>query len=151
MLTEDFKEFLQLLNAHQVEYIVIGGHAVIFYGYVRFTGDLDVWVGNTEKNAEKMVAVLNEFGFSSLGLTKKDFMEEDAIIQLGYEPDRIDIITSIAGIEFAKSFKRAVKSEYDGEEIFLLSLDDLRTNKKASGRLQDLTDLEKLKNKKNKK
>lgn len=151
MLTKDFREFLQLLNEHQAEYIVVGGQAVIYYGYVRFTGDLDVWINNTETNAQKMITVLNEFGFESLGLSKMDFMENDAIIQLGYEPDRIDIMTSVAGLDFATSYRRAVKTEYDGEEIFLLSLDDLKINKKAAGRLQDLTDLEKLKNTKKKK
>lgn len=150
MLTKDFREFLQLLNEHQAEYIVVGGQAVIYYGYIRFTGDLDVWINNTETNAQKMVTVLNEFGFESLGFSKKDFMESDAIIQLGYDPDRIDIMTSVAGLDFAASYKRAVKTEYDGEEIFLLSLDDLKINKKAAGRLQDLTDLEKLKNTKKK-
>ena len=151
MLTKDFREFLQLLNENQAEYIVVGGQAVIYYGYVRFTGDLDVWINNTETNAQKMITVLNEFGFESLGLSKMDFMENDAIIQLGYEPDRIDIMTSVAGLDFATSYRRAVKTEYDGEEIFLLSLDDLKINKKAAGRLQDLTDLEKLKNTKKKK
>ncbi|MFA5803007.1 MAG: nucleotidyltransferase [Melioribacteraceae bacterium] len=151
MLTKDFREFLQLLNEHQAEYIVVGGQAVIYYGYIRFTGDLDVWINNTETNAQKMITVLNEFGFESLGLSKMDFMENDAIIQLGYEPDRIDIMTSIAGLDFVTSYKRAVKTEYDGEEIFLLSFDDLKINKKAAGRLQDLTDLEKLKNTKKKK
>ncbi|MEK6553046.1 MAG: nucleotidyltransferase [Bacteroidota bacterium] len=151
MLTKDFREFLQLLNEHQAEYIVVGGQAVIYYGYIRFTGDLDVWINNTEANAQKMITVLNEFGFESLGLSKMDFMENDAIIQLGYEPDRIDIMTSVAGLDFATSYRRAVKTEYDGEEIFLLSLDDLKINKKAAGRLQDLTDLEKLKNTKKKK
>lgn len=148
MLTKDFREFLQLLNEHQAEYIVVGGQAVIYYGYIRFTGDLDVWISNSETNAQKMISVLNEFGFESLGLTKVDFMESDVIVQLGYEPDRIDIMTSIAGLDFSSSFKRAVKTEYDGEEIFILSIDDLKINKKASGRLQDLTDLSKLKNKK---
>ena len=151
MLTKDFREFLQLLNEHQAEYIVVGGQAVIYYGYIRFTGDLDVWINNTEANAQKMITVLNEFGFESLGLLKKDFMENDSIIQLGYEPDRIDIMTSVAGLDFATSYKRVVKTEYDGEEIFLISIDDLKINKKAAGRLQDLTDLEKLINAKKKK
>lgn len=151
MLTKDFREFLQLLNEHQAEYIVVGGQAVIYYGYIRFTGDLDVWINNTETNAQKVITVLTEFGFESLGLSKKDFMKNDAIIQLGYEPDRIDIMTSVAGLDFATSYKRAVKTEYDGEKIFLISIEDLKVNKKAAGRLQDLTDLEKLKKSKKKK
>jgi hypothetical protein len=144
MLTQDFREFLRLLNANEAEYIIIGGHAVIFYGYVRYTGYLDVWIKNSEENNEKILKVLDEFGFGSIGLKKEDFLE-DTIIQLGYEPDRIDIVTEVEGLKFDSSYKRSIKTVFEGEEIRLLSLRDLRVNKKAVGRLQDLTDLEKLK------
>lgn len=150
MLTQDFKEFIRLLNEQKVEYIIVGGHAVIYYGYVRYTGDLDVWINNSNENANKMMNVIEEFGFGSIGLTKKDFMEKDSIIQLGYEPDRIDIITSVEGLNFGDCYPRAIETEYDGEKIKLLSLEDLKINKKAAGRLQDLTDLEKLTRKKKK-
>lgn len=148
MLTQDFKEFIRLLNEQKVEYIIVGGHAVIYHGYVRYTGDLDVWINNSNENADKMMRVIEKFGFGSIGLTKKDFMEKDSIIQLGYEPDRIDIITSVEGLNFNDSYPRAIETEYDGEKIKLLSLEDLKINKKAAGRLQDLTDLEKLNHKK---
>jgi hypothetical protein len=144
MLTQDFREFIRLLNANKVEYLIIGGHAVIYYGYVRYTGDLDVWINNSRENVEKTLKVLDEFGFGSLGLKREDFVQ-DAIIQLGYEPDRIDIVTSVEGLKFTNSYKRSLKTLYENEEIHLLSLKDLRVNKKAVGRLQDLTDLEKLK------
>ncbi|MDF1612077.1 MAG: nucleotidyltransferase [Stygiobacter sp.] len=150
MLTQDFKEFIRLLNEQKVEYIIVGGHAVIYHGYVRYTGDLDVWINNSNENADKMISVIEKFGFGSIGLTKKDFMEKDSIIQLGYEPDRIDIITSVEGLNFNDSYPRAIETEYDGEKIKLLSLEDLKINKKAAGRLQDLTDLEKLNRKKKK-
>jgi hypothetical protein len=150
MLTEDFKEFIRLLNEHQVEYIIVGGHAVIYYGYVRYTGGLDVWINNSSDNAEKILIVLKEFGFESIDLKKRDFMKKDIIVQLGCEPDRIDIITSVEGLDFIKCYNRSVETNYDHEKIRLLSLKDLRVNKKAVGRLQDLTDLEKLKRKKKK-
>lgn len=148
MLTKDFKEFLELLNEHEVKYLIVGGHAVIYYGHVRYTGDLDVWISNSKTNAQRMVKVIEKFGFASLGLSAKDFMTEDVIIQLGYEPDRIDIMTSIEGIKFNESYKRRVKTSIESIEVYLLSKEDLKKNKKSVGRLQDLTDLEKLTKKK---
>lgn len=144
MLTKDFKEFIELLNELKVRYLLVGGHAVIYYGYVRYTGDLDIWISNSKVNAKKMVKVIDHFGFSSVGLTEKDFASKDAIIQLGYEPDRIDIMTSVEGLTFDDCYKRRVKVSIESLPINLLSKEDLKKNKKAVGRLQDLTDLQKL-------
>jgi len=100
MLSQDFKEFVELLNKNKVEYLIVGGYAVGIYGYPRYTGDLDVWIKPSLENAEKMVIVIQEFGFASLGLTKEDFRTEGNVIQMGYPPFRIDILTRIDGVIF---------------------------------------------------
>ena len=100
MLNPDFKEFIALLNANDVHYLVVGGYAVALHGYPRYTKDLDIWIERSAENADRIVKALQEFGFGSLGLKADDFLVTDQIIQLGYPPRRIDLLTALPGVEF---------------------------------------------------
>jgi hypothetical protein len=144
VLNQDFKEFFESLNANQVEYLVVGGYAVAFHGHPRYTKDIDIWVAMTPENAEKIIRALNAFGFGSLGLTAADFLTPDQIIQLGYEPSRIDLITTISGVEFSTCYPAHLKLEVDGIQIAVIDRENLAKNKKASGRPQDLADVAEL-------
>lgn len=146
MLSQDFKEFIGSLNDNGVEYLIIGGYAVAFHGYPRYTKDLDIWIQVSTDNAARMIKALADFGFASLGLTQNDFMEQDRIIQLGHPPNRIDVITGVDGVEFSQCYPSRLKIEIDGVEVCFIDLDNLKRNKKASGRHQDLADLENLAN-----
>lgn len=143
-LPEDFKKFLRLLKENKVEYLLVGGYAVGFYGYPRPTGDMDIWIARTPENAEKVVAVLEKFGFSSPELTVELFTLEKSIVRMGVAPFKLEIITYIDGVEFTEGFAEKVVAEIDGVEVNLISLLNLKINKKASGRLKDLNDLENL-------
>ena len=142
MLSPDFKEFIELLNAHRVEYLIVGGYALAFHGHPRYTKDIDVWIAAHAENAQKMIKALVEFGFSAL--TQADFLEPDNVIQLGFPPNRIDILTSIDGVTFESCLPDALVVEVDGVPIQLIGIHKLIENKTASGRLQDLADVEKL-------
>jgi len=144
MLNQDFKEFIQLLNDNQVRYLIVGGYAVALHGYPRYTKDIDIWIELAQENAVHIVNALAQFGFASLGLKEDDFLAEDQIIQLGYAPNRIDIITTLPGVTFAECYEKRVSVEIDDVKVNFIDLDNLRKNKKATGRLQDLADLEKL-------
>ena len=140
----DFKEFLKLLNAHQVEYLLIGGYAVGYHGYPRATADMDIWVAMNPANAEKIVAALREFGFNLPDLSPELFLKEWQLIRLGVPPVRIEIATTISGVNFSECYAEKVLAELDGEQVKLIGLKHLKINKKASGRHQDLADLENL-------
>jgi hypothetical protein len=143
VLNQDFKEFIRSLNNNQVRYLVIGGYAVALHGHPRYTKDIDIWVDRNEENAERIVAALEEFGFGDLGFEPSDFLEAGQIIQLGYPPNRIDILTSVKGVEFADCYQARVVVEVDAEtQTDFIDLDNLKRNKRASGRPQDLADLE---------
>lgn len=144
MLTKDFKEFIQLLNAKKVEYLLVGGYAVILHGYPRFTGDIDFWINPAPKNAKRIIEVLDQFGFSSLNLGIVDFTHPDQIIQLGHEPYRIDLITSIEGVFFDECYTQKVVFHVDNIPIQTISKGMLKKNKKAAGRYKDLDDYEHL-------
>jgi hypothetical protein len=144
MLNQDFKEFIQLLNNNHVRYLVVGGYAVALHGYPRYTKDMDIWVELKAANAKRIVKTLEQFGFGSLGLKESDFLVEDQIIQLGYAPNRIDILTTLPGVSFRECYDKHLVVEIEGVKVNFIDLDSLRKNKKASGRLQDLADLEKL-------
>ena len=143
-LTKDFKEFLQLLNAHSVEYLLVGGYAVGYHGYPRATVDLDIWVARNPGNAEKLVSVLKEFGFDVEELSENLFLEENKIIRMGAPPIRIEIITSASGIDFEECYQKRVTDMIDDVEVHFINLEHLKRNKKASGRYKDLDDLEHL-------
>ncbi|WP_103666526.1 DUF6036 family nucleotidyltransferase [Pseudanabaena sp. BC1403] len=144
MLNQDFKEFIQLLNDNQVNYLVIGGYAVAIHGHPRYTKDIDIWIEISEENSQRVITALTEFGFGSLGLTAQDFQEPHQIIQLGYPPNRIDLITSPDGIDFQTCYESKIEVMLDDIAVKFIDLDNLKRNKLASGRLQDLADLENL-------
>ena len=143
-LLPDFKEFLKLLNARRVEYLLIGGYAVGYHGYPRATADMDIWVAMQPRNAEKMVAVLKEFGFDPPGLSAALFLKENQIVRMGVPPVRLEICTSISGVEFDECYRERVVATIDGVQVSLIGLKHLKINKKASGRHKDLNDLENL-------
>jgi len=144
MLNKDFKEFIELLNKNRVRYLVVGGYAVALHGYPRYTKDLDIWIELTPENARNILKALDQFGFGSLDIKQDDFLEADQIIQLGYPPNRIDIMTSLKELTFKNCFNSRVKVEIEGVLINFLDIDNLKKYKRASGRLQDLADLENL-------
>ncbi|MEI6430508.1 MAG: DUF6036 family nucleotidyltransferase [Pseudanabaena sp. ELA607] len=144
MINQDFKEFIQLLNDNQVKYLVIGGYAVAVHGHPRYTKDIDIWIEISEENAQKLVTALTQFGFESLGLTSDDFQTPNQIIQLGYPPNRIDLITNPDGIDFQTCYDSKIEVILNDVPVKFINLDNLKKNKLASGRLQDLADLEKL-------
>jgi hypothetical protein len=143
-LPNDFKEFLELLNSEKVEYLLVGGYAVGCYGYSRATGDMDVWIAIHPANAAAMVRALRGFGFRSSGLSTEMFAASDKVLRIGVPPLQIDIITSVEGIDFGRSFGNRKVEMLDGVAVNLVSLDDLKANKRAVGRAKDLDDLEHL-------
>jgi predicted nucleotidyltransferase len=143
-LPRDFKEFLKLLDEHRVDYLLIGGYAVGYYGYPRTTADMDVWVAVNQQNAEKLVRVLSEFGMRSDEVTPTLFLEPGNIVRMGVPPVRIEVLNEIDGVDFSDCIKRATTAVLDGVPVRLISLRDLRRNKRESGRHKDLDDLEHL-------
>jgi len=146
----DFIDFIELLNKHQVEYLVVGAHALAFHGRPRHTGDLDIWIRPSLENASKLVKTINDFGFGSLGLTVEDFIKENYVTQLGYPPLRIDILNSISGVFFEEAYLHKINGEIEGMKISFISVQDFIENKKASGRSKDFADIELLKKPKKK-
>jgi len=142
LLPPDFKDFLKLLNSKQVEYLLIGGYAVGYHGYSRATADMDIWIAIHPRNAEKMVEVIREFGFAVDRLSAELFLKENNVIRMGVPPFRIEVLTTISGVSFEECYKERVTDILDEVEVNLISLKHLKANKKASGRLKDLTDLE---------
>ena len=141
---KDFAEFVTLLEKNRVEYLVIGGYAVGFWGHIRFTGDMDIWLRPSEENAVKILNVIQEFGFGSLNLQKEDFTTVGNVIQLGYPPLRIDLLNDIDGVTFDDCYKNKVIENFDGFIYQFISYEDLIKNKKSSGRNKDLADLDNL-------
>ena len=144
MLNQDFKEFIQSLNDNQVRYLVVGGYAVALHGYPRYTKDIDIWIELAPANASRIVRALEQFGFSSLGLKEQDFLDADTIIQLGYPPRRIDLLTTLPGVDFEQCFAVKVVVDMDGLPINFIDLENLKKNKRATGRSQDIADIENL-------
>ena len=144
ILPQDFKEFLKLMNSYDVEYLLIGGFAVAYHGYPRATGDMDIWIAISHNNARKMVALLKEFGFNVPELSNKLFLEKKKVVRMGVPPIRIEIITDISGVVFNDCYKQRICDIIDGVKVNIIDLENLKKNKKASGRLKDLNDLENL-------
>jgi predicted nucleotidyltransferase len=144
MFSPDFREFVELLNKNDVLYMIVGGYAVGFHGHPRYTGDLDIWLLPTQDNAIKIVKAIESFGFDSLGISEKDLSSEGLVIQLGYPPLRIDLLTSIDGVKFAECYSNRKTAKIDGLLINFIGYEDLIKNKKASGRHQDLGDIDNL-------
>ena len=144
VFNQDFKEFIKSLNDNKVRYLIVGGYAVALHGYPRYTKDLDIWIELYPENAAKMIKALDRFGFGSLGLQVEDFLKADQIIQLGYPPNRLDLITSMPGVDFERCYVSRIEVAVDGLSLYFIDLDNLKKNKRAVGRLQDLADLENL-------
>ena len=143
-LPTDFKEFLQLLDSEKVEYLLVGGYAVGVHGFVRATGDLDVWVAIGEENARAIVRVLRRFGFSEGTADEKLFLKEHQIVMMGHPPLRIDLLTSVSGLEFREAYPQHEVKVLEGVPVRVISRDHLMRNKQAAGRSKDKHDLEEL-------
>jgi len=141
---KDFEEFIELLNKSEVEYLVVGGYAFAIHAYPRFTNDLDFFIPTTKISADKIIEVLKEFGFEDSMIRQDDFMIKDKVIQIGEPPYRIDILTSIDGVDFEDAWQRKVSGKYGEQVLHFISKKDLIKNKKASGRKKDLDDLNEL-------
>jgi len=144
VLPPDFKEFLKLLSDKNIKYLLIGGYAVGYHGYPRATNDMDIWIAINPKTAKQMVDALKEFGFDTSQLSEELFLKENSIVRMGTAPIRIEILTTISGVNFEESFKQRIVDEIDGVEISIIGLKQLKINKKASGRHKDLDDFENL-------
>ncbi len=143
-LPKDFKDFLRLLNANGVDYLLIGGYAVIYYGYPRTTGDMDIWFAQTASNVQKLVAALRGFGFGSSEISEEVFLQENKIHRMGIPPFRIELLTEISGVKFPACWPTRVSAFVDDIPVSLIDLDNLKVNKRASGRPKDLNDLKEL-------
>lgn len=153
VLNKDFKEFIELLNEHEVKYLVIGGYAVSYHGYPRYTKDIDFWIWLEKENLSKLVDTINSFGFGFLGLKTADLLNPNNIIQLGQEPNRIDLLVDLEKADFKNCYSKRETVRIDNIDVSFIGLEELIMVKKNAGRLQDLADaeqLEKIKDKKDK-
>jgi len=139
---KDYQEFLKLLNKHKVKYCVVGSYAVAFYARPRYTKDLDIFIEPSLANAQKIMKALAEFGFGKLDISPEDLATPGIIIQLGYEPIRIDLLTSLRGVNFKEIWDNRKMGKFGQIKVSFISLKDLIKTKKASGRLADQADLE---------
>ena len=142
-MNQDFKEFFASLNAHSVDFLILGGVAYNFYAPPRATRDIDIWIRPTLENTEAFLSALTDFGFSHT-LDARELTERDKVLMLGRPPNRIDVLTRPDGLEWEGSWRRRVPSDYAGEPVSFLSLDDLIESKRAAARDQDLVDVRKL-------
>ena len=143
-LNKDLREFVGLLNANGVEYLVVGAFAVAFHGLPRYTADLDLFVRPERENAERIMSVLSEFGFGDLGLDVRDFQSSDRVIQLGVSPNRVDLLTSLSGVTFDEAWSTRSQAELEGIPTQFIGTSALIRNKEATGRARDLGDAEEL-------
>lgn len=141
-LGKDFRDLIELLNRHGVRYLAVGGFAVAVHGRPRYTKDLDLWVEVSTDNAKRIIAALEDFGFASLGLKEADFLDPDVVIQLGYEPNRVDFLTRLTGVDFAEAYPMRVSTKISDLEVPVIDRGSLVANKRALGRPHDLDDAE---------
>lgn len=143
-LSKDFEDFIRLLNQHEVKYLIVGGYSVAFHGYPRYTKNIDLLIAVDPENAKRMVQVIQDFGFASLDLTESDFLEQEMIIQIGMEPNRVDIICWITGFQFNDYYEK--REEFVNNDLVLPFVDKkgLACLKNLAGRTKDLADLEEL-------
>lgn len=146
MLDKNFKDMLSALNGAGAEYLIVGAHALAAYGQLRATGDFDIWIRTTPKNVDRVWTALEVFGAPRRELTKADLCTPDNVYQIGVAPFRIDIVTSITGVEFEDAWKNRNQRRLDGIDVAILSRDDLLKNKRAAGRPKDLLDVAWLEN-----
>lgn len=145
---KDFEDFIEWLNKHEVNYLIVGAYALALFAEPRNTGDIDIFIERSKENAEKIISVLNDFGFESLGLTAKDFVKKNMVVQLGVQPVRIDIISSISGVNFDEAYVFKEVKQFGKTTANFISKEFLIKNKKATARKKDLADLELLLKKK---
>ena len=143
-LSKDLCEFVELLNSHRIDYLIVGAFAVAFHGFPRYTGDLDILVRCDSGNPERLLEVLVQFGFESLGICAEDLQAPEVMIQLGVQPNRIDLLTSISGVTFAEAWQSRQISNLDGLTVNFIGRDTLIRNKESTGRAKDLGDAEEL-------
>jgi predicted nucleotidyltransferase len=143
-LSSDFQEFLKLLELHGVKYLIVGGYAVALHGYPRSTGDFDVFIEQSNENGIKVLKAIDDYGFDITDFAKLDFEEEPVAFFMGQPPDKIDVISKISGVDFKDAYAHRIEIDINGLIVPFISLDDLKVNKKESGRLKDLNDLEHL-------
>jgi hypothetical protein len=143
-LEKDLREFVELLNALNVRYMVVGAFAVAYHGYPRFTADIDLFIERSPENAERLVQVIEKLGFGDVGLSVDDFLQEDQIIQLGISPNRIDLLTILSGVTFQEAWATREHGDINGLKVPFISKEMLKRNKAATGRMRDLADLEQI-------
>lgn len=143
-ICSEFKEMVECLNNNQAQYLVVGGYAVNHYGFSRFTGDFDIWVHKTPGNADKVLKSIADFGFGSLGIRKEDLLKDDAVIQLGYPPVRIDFLVDLHGVPFNDCFKRRKDVKIDDLNFPFIHVNDLIESKKVANRDKDQMDVKRL-------
>ncbi len=143
-IQKDFRDLLALFNAHGVDFIIVGAHALAYHGAPRYTGDMDVFVRPESENARRILSALEEFGFSSAGLEIEDFVTPDRVVQLGVAPVRVDIVTSITGVSWEEAALGRAPGTYGDVEVGYLGRREFIVNKRAIGRKKDLADIEAL-------
>src|SRR6266550_5618888 len=141
-LQKDLREFIELLNALDVRFIIVGAFAVAYHGYFRYTSDIDLFIDRSEENAERIQRAVEQFGFGDLSLTSQDFTQEDRVIQFGVAPNRLDLMTFLSGVTFDEAWASREYGNLDGLKVPFISKEMLKRNKIACGRLQDLADAE---------
>jgi hypothetical protein len=141
---KDFRDLLELLNAHKVEYLIVGAYALAFHGAPRYTGDMDIYVNPNPTNARRMMAALNDFGFGSVELSATDFETEGKVVQLGFPPVRVDIVTSITGVSWEEADSGRIEGTYGDVRVYYIGREQFISNKRVLGRKKDLADLEAL-------
>jgi predicted nucleotidyltransferase len=144
MLNKNFREFLELLIDHNVKFVVVGGYAVGIHGFPRYTGDIDIFIEVNAQNASRLENVFKDFGFGALDISEADFRQPDSVIEIGREPNKIQVLTGIDGVTFATAYANRLEIELDGLRVPFIGFDDLLENKKASARNKDLIDVDEL-------
>jgi hypothetical protein len=140
-LNQDFREFIALLEKHAVEYLIVGGYAVAFHGFPRYTGDIDFFVAVSESNATGLLAVFEDFGFGNIGIEKADFQQPDFVVEIGREPRKIQVLTGIDGVTFEECRQHGITETYGGMSLNFIGIDELLRNKLAAARAKDLIDV----------
>jgi hypothetical protein len=140
-LNQDFREFIALLEKHAVEYLIVGGYAVAFHGFPRYTGDIVFFVAVSESNATGLLAVFEDFGFGNIGIEKADFQQPDFVVEIGREPRKIQVLTGIDGVTFEECRQHGITETYGGMSLNFIGIDELLRNKQASARAKDLIDV----------
>jgi len=144
-ISKDFEEFFALLNRHKARYLIVGGYAFAIYAMPRYTKDIDIWIDAEKSNAQRILKALKDFGFGNVGIRLQDLTNVNRVIQLGYPPLRIDLLTSVSSVSFEQAWRRKVQSRYGRQKVYFISKTDLVESKKGTGRKQDEADIELLK------